>query len=719
MNGCVKTLGGTLWFAVILLRASCWAAEEPRVITHVAEIRGLSSAEASKGLPVRLRGTVIFQDYGDGWFKVHDGEEAISVDLNSARKRGLWAGGNLPKAENKLGAIIEVEGVTGAGSYSPVIIPTRFRRVGTGKLPPARRISMEELLSGSEVSQLVEIEGVVWGTRPLRNGKPGLVLMSEGHLCELEFMRKLGVDRDRLVDARLRVRGFCSPIANFRSEAVRIRLTVTSMQEVEMLKPPPSDPFQSVRVPLGELLAFSRKPERFHRKVTRGVVNFVLPGEFFFLQEGTAGVRVESSTAKVQVGDVVEVAGFVDISRSIASLTEAVARRVGNASVPEPETVTVRTLLRPEIARRSGAGKVKDYAGGVVRLRALITEIEWRKREHLLTLFLVSEGHRFRTFLPVSGSPSELRAAVGAEVEVTGVCDLEFKPTGVGVRGAIVNDFSLWLRTPQDVRVLRAAPWWTPVRLGLTLAATSTVLVLTLAWVWLLRRQVARQMAVISEKLRGEAVSAERNRVARDLHDTLEQQLTGVALQLEGAEETIREDPVAASKAVMLARRMLRHTRLEARRSVWDLRSQVLELQGLPAALQALAESASGPSGPEVTMQVTGERGVLPAGVEFQLLRVAQEALANAIKHARAKRVVISLETTPEATCLRISDDGKGFAPEALTHSEHTHFGVLGMQERAVRIGAELSIVGTPGAGCIVTLSRPCNPPPEAHLRSA
>jgi len=214
-------------------------------------------------------------------------------------------------------------------------------------------------------------------------------------------------------------------------------------------------------------------------------------------------------------------------------------------------------------------------------------------------------------------------------------------------------------------------------------------------------------------------VSAERNRVARDLHDTLEQQLTGVALQLEGAEETIREDPVAASKAVMLARRMLRHTRLEARRSVWDLRSQVLELQGLPAALRALAESACGPSGPAVTVQVTGEGRVLPAGVEFQLLRVAQEALANAIKHAGAKRVVISLETTPEATWLRISDDGKGFAPEALTHSEHTHFGVLGMQERAVRIGAELSIVGTPGAGCIVTLSLPGNPPPEAHPRSA
>jgi signal transduction histidine kinase len=96
--------------------------------------------------------------------------------------------------------------------------------------------------------------------------------------------------------------------------------------------------------------------------------------------------------------------------------------------------------------------------------------------------------------------------------------------------------------------------------------------------------------------------------------------------------------------------------------------------------------------------------------VEFQLLRVAQESLANAIKHSGAKRIVISLEITPEAIRLRISDDGLGFAPGALTHSESPHFGVLGMQERAAKIGAELSIVGTPGAGCVVTLSLPCRP---------
>jgi len=255
--------------------------------------------------------------------------------------------------------------------------------------------------------------------------------------------------------------------------------------------------------------------------------------------------------------------------------------------------------------------------------------------------------------------------------------------------------------------VLHAAPWWTPLRLGVTLGGTVTVLVFMLGWVWLLRRQVARQMEVITEKVQGQAISEERNRIARDLHDNLEQQLAGVALQLDGAEEIIQQDPLGASDAVRLARRMLRHTQAEARRSVWDLRSQVLELQGLPAALELLAETARSRSGPAITVQVFGEVKGLPAGVEFQILRVAQEALGNAIKHSGAKRIMISLDADPEKTRLRVSDDGRGFANEDLAHKNEPHFGVLGMQERAARLGAELSIAGTPGAGCVVTLTLP------------
>ena len=153
-----------LWLLrALLLCGSLSANDESHVLTSVAEIRGLSAEEAAKGRPVRLRATVSFISYGDGWFKVHDGEEGISVDLEVARKRGIWSGRSFTKADNVLGVVLEIDGITGTGSYSPIVIPAEIRRIGTGPVPEARRVSMEQLISGSEVSQRVEVEGVVWG----------------------------------------------------------------------------------------------------------------------------------------------------------------------------------------------------------------------------------------------------------------------------------------------------------------------------------------------------------------------------------------------------------------------------------------------------------------------------------------------------------------------------------------------------------------------------
>jgi signal transduction histidine kinase len=217
-------------------------------------------------------------------------------------------------------------------------------------------------------------------------------------------------------------------------------------------------------------------------------------------------------------------------------------------------------------------------------------------------------------------------------------------------------------------------------------------------------------MAVISHKLQNEAVIEERNRMARDLHDTLEQQLAGVSLQLDDIQETVREDPRAAQDALDLARRMLDFTRTEARRSVWDLRSQILELHGLETAIRAMAESGSHLSRPIIQVNVTGEPRRLPAADSYNLLRMCQESLANALKHAHAGRIDITIEYLPEEVRLTVSDDGQGLAPGMLEHSANPHFGVLGMRERARKIGAALKIDGNPGAGCTVSIVLPAKP---------
>jgi signal transduction histidine kinase len=267
-----------------------------------------------------------------------------------------------------------------------------------------------------------------------------------------------------------------------------------------------------------------------------------------------------------------------------------------------------------------------------------------------------------------------------------------------------VDGFRLHLPATGGVEVVSRAPWWTPGRLLVALGLMSTLAALGLAGTWMLRRQVNRQLALITDSLRSEAVGKERDRMARDLHDTLEQQLSGIALQLDGLNDAIKANPEGAARSLSLARRMLRFTRLEARRSVWDLRSKVLEKEGLVAALQAMAHTTAGPSGPTVEVTVTGEARRLPTAVEFHFLRIAQEALTNAVKHAEARHVTIELDHAPEATRLTVRDDGRGFDPEDPALASGLHFGLMGMRERAAKIDGQLTVTASPGAGCVVSV---------------
>ena len=682
-------------------------ADEPVTLSQVAEIRSLSREQAAKGVRVKLKGTVSYRARGGRTFILYDGKEGISVHVFRAKELGVWKGGRPREAENEVGALIEIEGVTGPAGYSPVIIPERFRRVGEGTMPEPRRVSMERLISGSEVSQRVLVEGIVQRSVLVEDGKWAMTVVVEGHPCEVDFQSAQGFDSSRTLDGRVQVRGFSSPVFNLRSESTRLRLLAWGAEDVTVVEPPPAEPFAGRRLPLNGLLPFSKEPDRFRRKVTSGVVNFAWPGRFFFLQDGNAGLLVESSSKDLQVGDRVEAAGFVEVANGIAALTEAVTRRVGTAEPPLATAVSASELLLPEIAGRVEAVVNVDHFDRLVEIRGGLRQIERSSREGHWTLYLTSGGEVFRAYLPMPNVTWQPPWQAGSEVAIRGVCEPEFMPRKPGTNSPTISGFHLWLRNPGDVTITKAAPWWTPGRLWLALGGIAVVLAFALIWNLLLHRKVDKQMTVISSKLRSETIHHERNRLARDLHDTLEQHLVGVALQLDDAEQIIRHDPKSASEIVTLARRMLRHTRSEARRSVWDLRSEVLETEGLGPALEILAQGVASSSGPVVDVRIDPNYHSFPLDTEFQLFRIAQEALANALKHAGASHVVIALEAGPDATCLSIADDGLGFSPGSLDRLSGSHFGLLGMQERAERIGSRLTSDADRNSGCCISVRLP------------
>jgi two-component system NarL family sensor kinase len=201
----------------------------------------------------------------------------------------------------------------------------------------------------------------------------------------------------------------------------------------------------------------------------------------------------------------------------------------------------------------------------------------------------------------------------------------------------------------------------------------------------------------------------ERNRLAREIHDTLAQGLTAITLQLESADALLEaaEHGERSRTSVQRALELTRATLEEARRSVLDLRAAPLEGRPLAAALEALAGEAAEGGQASVTFEALGRGQPLPLRVEAGLYRIAQEALNNALRHADARRIDLRLRITPGEARLLIEDDGRGFDPRQAVQGR---YGLVGLNERARLLGGSLRVESCPGAGARLEVVIPLSP---------
>lgn len=238
--------------------------------------------------------------------------------------------------------------------------------------------------------------------------------------------------------------------------------------------------------------------------------------------------------------------------------------------------------------------------------------------------------------------------------------------------------------TPQDIEILSA--------IGHQIATTIE------------RTQLAEQATRV-------ALVEERNRLAREVHDTLAQGLTGIALQLEAADALLDAAPERARARIRLALSYTRESLDEARRSVLDLRAGPLERQALPAALAELARRFSEETQIPVDTQLALAGPRLPARLEEALYRIAQEALVNVRRHAQASQVQLRLALSADTVRLTITDDGRGFdpaqRPDAGQAPERNGFGLIGMQERAHLLHGSMQVRSSAGAGTQIEVTIP------------
>lgn len=216
---------------------------------------------------------------------------------------------------------------------------------------------------------------------------------------------------------------------------------------------------------------------------------------------------------------------------------------------------------------------------------------------------------------------------------------------------------------------------------------------------WQMRqRQIERQFALVIE---------ERARMAREIHDTLLQSLVGLTLQLDAMASQSESAPGLVKQQLTRLRRQVARYIRETRQSIWDLRSPMLETRDIVSALREAGENLAAGSDVRLEYDVTGQPERLAPKVEEHLLRIGQEAISNAVRHAHATVVRVELEFGRSAVCLRIVDDGQGFDRAGAGHEAEHHLGLTSMEERAFRIGAQFNITTAPGAGTAVETTVP------------
>ncbi len=255
------------------------------------------------------------------------------------------------------------------------------------------------------------------------------------------------------------------------------------------------------------------------------------------------------------------------------------------------------------------------------------------------------------------------------------------------------NNDGVWNETGATLQV-RLLPhtwqtWWFRTLLGLV--------------VLLLGYEVYR-MRVRNVELRFNAVLAERTRIAREIHDTLAQDIVGISVQLELVSRLLGSSVDAARTQLDAARSLVKSSLTEARSSIWNLRSAAAGADDLPARVNRAVTQAAANSTAKLRFQVRGTYRAAPPAVEDQLLRVSQEAVNNAVHHAVASAIDVTLGYDTRAVELSIDDDGRGFTYDPASFVQGGHFGLKGMQERAAEINGVFRIDTQPAKGTRISL---------------
>ncbi len=656
-------------------------------LTSFAEVRALSREEAQEQRPVVIEGTVI---YFESRKTNLDKPEGMVVDDGTA---GCWVQTNdrpfVEREKLKPGARVRITGVTHGLSFYPDINKATVEFLGQGSLPEPRILFSKELFAATLDSKWVQVEAVVAGREP---GGVGVTLVMEvdGYVVKAGVPAQADID-ERVADLmqrRVKLQGVLGTVLNGDGQMTGRHFLVPSIDHIVLVE----DYLLRTKSPPKLIEALLKNDHGFRQAIRiRGVVTQVRRNGFY-LRDSTGSAFVRSQSFEYPAGSEVSVLGDASVAPFRPEFRAYQIEWLGESELPPPT---------PYVPGQ----------GVNVNLHAerVSVEAEFLSRREVLEETILqcrAGGQVFEARLP--GPDLYARdLESGDDLRLTGVYEVTTSRPIPRVDWA--DGFRIYLASDEGIRVLQKAPWWTVERLLLVLGVVLVILLVIVIWNWVLRRQVVVQSNTIVEQVEQGIVKDERQRIARELHDTVEQELTGVSMQLGNLSSAIDEDDEVAGRRLSLARDMLKHCREETRASIRDLRDPHLLDRGLPEAMRESLSGVAEQGALEFYFELAGDARVLQATTEQHLLRMAREAVVNAVRHAEATRVEVWLGYEDDGVTLEVSDDGHGF--DATQGPPTGHFGLIGMRERANKIHAKFSIDSSPDAGTKVQVLLPWDSP--------
>jgi PAS domain S-box-containing protein len=479
-------LAAALMLAV-LLAAGLLQAEaqgDLPLLTQAAQIRRLAAEEAQRGYPVRLRGVITYNSSMPEWW----------VTFFQDSTAGIFIFKSTVRENVRAGDLVEVRGRTGPGDFAPVVKSARVRVVGKAPLPPAHRFTLDDLLTGHEDSQWVEVTGVV---RSVGIERPFLVLgiAAGSHKFRARISEfKRDANYASLIDAEVAIRGACGALFNDKRQLVGIQLWVPSLEQVHVEQAAPSNPYALPILPASSVMQFT--PERVvgHRLRVQGVVTLDRPGRFISVQDASGGVVVFSrQSTPVQPGDRVDAVGFPSAGRYAPVLEDGEFRKIGHGTLPKPIDLTRATTL-------SG-----DQDAELVKIQGRLIDRSMQGEDVVLTI--QTGSFTFTARLKEAHADDTLRRIpVGSLLETTGVWSTETDEYRTTSQQPVDNPvvpmaFRILLRSVRDIVVLEKPSGWTAGRIAWLLIILAGIVCWISFWVGVLRRRVEERTETIRATL--------------------------------------------------------------------------------------------------------------------------------------------------------------------------------------------------------------------------